>query len=97
MGYHKLCHKLKNVTSTEYEEICPGGMFGGGNLVGSGTNAVSCNVWTGPTRDGPWEKTYSVHTQYSGIMQLGKFYSDRWLKVTVTGTGATFDGFIWFN
>ncbi len=97
MGYHKLCESLKSVTSTTYEETCKGAMFGGGSVAGTSNTAVTCKVSVGPTKDGPWTESFALNTQYSGMIALGQFYTDKWLKVEVSGTGATFDGYLWYN
>ena len=84
-------HDVDTETTIEMPE---GKMFGGGALIGTGTNQVEAHVATGPTTGGPWTEIFCVHAQYSGTIKLQPFPCDKYIRITPSGTGATFDGYM---
>ena len=96
MGYpkYRVLIAAPHVTAEKVVEMPDAKMFGGGALVGDGTNQVDIDVYTGPTADGPWSLIFCLITQYAGMAMLAPIPCGRWIKLIPGGTGATFTPYV---
>ena len=96
MGYpkYRVLQAAHAVTAEKIVEMPDGKMFGGGTLIGTGTNQVVAHVYTAPAAGGPWVLIFCMTTQYSGLSQLAPIPCDKWIKITPSGTGAKFSPYV---